>query len=112
MLDTTGKFTKLETSDNTAAASVLILVTAVMVLFLGCVVKSWILCKLWSWYIVPFFGFRELSLSVAYGICLINSYLQNIIHVEDKRKASEKLITAIAKPVLVLFFGWLGTLFI
>jgi hypothetical protein len=112
MLDTTGQFTKKDNPTSIAAVAVLALVGAMVLVFLGCFVQAWILCKLWMWYIVPFFEFKPLTLPIAYGISLIVHFVQNIVPVKDKRKASEKIVTAIARPVLVLLFGWLGTLFI
>ena len=112
MLDTTGKFTKKENPTAIAGVAILALMGAMVVIFCGCVVQAWILCKLWIWYIVPFFDWKPLSLPVAYGISLICTYLQNIVYVKDERKSREKIVTAVTRPVLVLLFGWLGTLFI
>ena len=112
MLDTTGQFTNKENSAGLAAVAILALIGGFVLIFVGCFVQAWILCKLWGWYIVPFFEFKPLTLPIAYGISLIVHFVQNIVPVKDERKASEKIVTAIARPVLVLLFGWLGTLFI
>lgn len=112
MKDTTGKFTNKDNHVELALVGIAALIGIVALMFLGCVVQAWVLCKLWAWYITPFFGLKQITMAVAFGICLICSYLQHYIYIEDKRKTSDKVIVTVLRPLLVLLFGWFGTFFL
>lgn len=89
-----------------------VLSLATMLIFLAAVVRSFIITKLWGWYLVPHFGVDQLPIVIAFGISLLVGYLSPIIHCEDKRKTSEKIAAAVVIPLFVLLAGWVGTLFI
>ncbi len=71
--------------------------------------------KLWSWYVVPVFGFKTLSIIQAWGVSLLiglwakspNFKIDN-----SERTSTDKIGEGIAQliyPWIVFLFGWLGT---
>ena len=83
------------------------------IVFLSCVVESYVLSTRWGWYMVPFFNTKPLPLAVAFGITLIFRYLQMEYTATDtKQKLSEKVWLLVMKPVVALLLGWIGTHFL
>jgi len=113
MRDTSGEYTKKYDDEVVkGAAFILLLVALPFIAFVGCIVQAYVISTLWEWYIVPFFGAKHLPLVFAFGICLLFQYLCPVNHPTDDRKLSEKLGYTMARPLLALLFGWIGTLFI
>jgi len=111
MLDTTGRFTNTD-KKNIAAAAVVMFSAMFGILFAASLVRAWVLTTLWGWYIVSFFNTKPMPLAVAYGISLIYLYLESAPTVKDQRSTNEKLLMAFLRPVMVLFYGWIGTFFL
>lgn len=107
---------KFPDNDKDVAKTIFIVLAGVAafcgIVFVQAVVTAYVFSTLWAWYMVPFFGMKELPLAFAFGISLIVSYFQPLHRGEDKRSLSEKFATAIAHPLVALLLGWLGTLFI
>ena len=82
---------------------------------ISAIINGLVLCKLWSWFVVPTFELPELHLPVALGLSLIIGYLTN--HTITKKDNDEKtdwvyvLAMSMVYPPIVLFIGWLYTLF-
>lgn len=90
---------------------------------LGCVVLllSWpliaiwngyALSVLWSWFVVPTFEVRPLSVPAAIGIAAVVGYLTHQVDdYTDKEKTRsqrflEAIIIGLARPAFALAFGW------
>jgi hypothetical protein len=113
MRDLTGEFTKKYDDEVIkGAAFILLILSMPLLVFVGAIVQAYVISMLWGWYIVPFFGAKHLPLVFAFGICLLFQYLCPVNHPTDERKLSEKLSYAMARPLLVLLFGYIGTFFI
>jgi hypothetical protein len=97
--------------EKSVAAALLIAVVAITgaiwAIFLLTCLRAWVIATLWGWYLVPAFGVPGLSLPVAFGISLITGYL---IRNED-RGWKERIASGLMMPFMVLFLGWVGTLF-
>jgi hypothetical protein len=114
MRDLTGEFTKKYDKDVIKGAAFFLFIAALpFIVFLSCVVESYVLSTLWGWYMVPFFNTKPLPLAVAFGITLIFRYLQMEYTATDtKQKLSEKVWLLVMKPVVALLLGWIGTHFL
>jgi|APCry1669189733_1035249.scaffolds.fasta_scaffold35130_2 hypothetical protein len=113
MRDLTGEFTKKYDDEVIkGAAFILLILSMPLLVFVGAIVQAYVISMLWGWYIVPFFGAKHLPLVFAFGICLLFQYLCPVNHPTDERKLSEKLSYAMARPLLALLFGYIGTFFI
>lgn len=99
---------------NTAKEFVVI---GVVLGFLAFVVSSamlrgFVFTKLWGWFVVPLFDVPQLSTVYAIGIALLIGMFTNR---HDKEESSKDWGTIIVKafvtPLLVLFVGWIISLF-
>lgn len=96
-----------------------IVLTAFFAIFLIAIVRGWVMTVLWSWFVVPTFHLPELSIPVAIGLSLmIGMFIAKRISAEksEQKKSSSELVGEIlgvgfGGPLLVLFFGWIITLF-
>lgn len=83
---------------------------------ISAIIGGYVLVKLWQWFAVPVFGFEQIKLVPAIGIGLLVSYLthQNIPSQKD-REISDVISSAIGEsifyPAIVLFVGWVVSLF-
>lgn len=80
-------------------------------LFFSAVWSGYVLTILWGWFIVPAFKLPILSIPVAIGMTLIIRYLTSGggSHIEKKENKEwhTTFIIAFAKPLAVLFLGWI-----
>lgn len=109
------KFPEKQTSNSgltTLAGVMLGLMALIGIVVVQSIVSSFVISTLWSWYVVPFFGVKELPLIFAFGLSLIVSYFQPVYKAAKEHNITESVCIAIAHPVLALFMGWIGTLFI
>ena len=79
--------------------------------------SGYALSILWRWFMVPLFGFCDLSIPYAIGLTLIVRFLTHIqVYDKDNREHfNEKLVFSIAiaifSPAFVLLFGWIIHMF-
>ena len=83
------------------------------------IVQGWIICKLWTWFIVPTFALPVLSIPVAIGIAVIASVIRGTTpssKEEEDFSTAKVLSRSIAHrlviPFMSLAFGWAVHLFI
>lgn len=81
-------------------------------IFAVALIKAFVLCQLWHWYIVKFFNQSELPLAIGFGIGLIISYLIPRRDYDKDKKLGEQVLFLILFPCFTLLLGWLGTFFI
>ncbi len=93
-------------------------------LIVGILLRGWVLCVLWGWFVVPFFNLPPLTMPMAIGLSFFSLYFFNTGDIEDenmiKRFNNEqtdlnKIILLstyfISKPIIYLIGGWVITLF-
>jgi len=96
----------------------LLVPTFIILAILGIILQGWVLSILWSWFIVPLFGLPMLSVSSAISIAIIVGLITHQYNDLDLKGKSigEWVGCAISHsifgPLLVLFIGWIVTLFI
>ena len=72
---------------------------------------AWALECMWGWYVVDTFGVDMLNKPQLLGLALFVSYISRPS--DDKQEEWERqLIISLVKPFVVVFFGWVYTLFI
>ena len=88
-------------------------------LVIGTVMRGWVLCVLWKWFIVPVFHITPLTIFQALGIgllvtCLTNHSCQKSDDDDDDEE--EVIIKVVAMgigvPLVILFIGWIIHLFV
>lgn len=94
--------------------AVILVVVATVV---ASIVNGWVLSTMWGWFVVPFFDLPQMSIPYAIGIAMLVRMLVNTtINYDTKEKdTSTKVgewIGVILYPFLVLFMGWIVTLFL
>jgi len=71
---------------------------------------GYVVHKLWGWFVVCTFGVREMPVIVAAGVMMIVSYMTHQTTYEPKdltyKQRTAVLIGYLAKPVYLLFLGW------
>ena len=95
----------------------LLIPTIIAFAILSIILNGWVLSILWSWFIVSLFGLPLLSIPTAVGIAIIVrliTYQYNDLDLKGK-SIGEWIGCAISHsifgPLLVLFIGWIVTLF-
>ena len=95
-----------------------LIVSFVVLIVISAIMNGWALSILWSWFVVPVFNVAKLSIPQAIGIGMVVSMLLNKYSSESKKSEDllESLFTAgftsIFGPLMVLFIGWIVTLFL
>ena len=74
------------------------------------------ICKAWSWFIVTGFIAPEITMTTAIGLSMIVGYLTQRVDADKKDvpfgdTLIKGLAVGISKPLCLLFFGWIVTLF-
>jgi len=96
------------------------IIAGAIALLLTCIIAvpsmlwhAFVVCKLWDWFISPFFHVDPLPMTVAIGLTLIAGAFTNTDSADyDKENGGVRAFMNIAgKPALLLLFGWIVTLF-
>jgi len=94
-----------------------VIVTFLTAIALSSVIHGWALMKLWGWFIFPYFDVPMITIPVAIGISLIVGMLAikpDQINSNEKRSSKDavaQLIGNMLSPIVVVFIGWIVTLF-
>lgn len=76
------------------------------------VYRAFVLATLWSWFVVPQFGYRPLPLVAAYGLLLIASLFYRFSHAEDEARKHATgvflmdILGSLLASSMVLAVGW------
>jgi hypothetical protein len=106
------------TKDNTNIGATILGAIAIIIgaifTFLGIVafmtiLQGFVLCKLWMWFIVPFFGLPIMSLPYAIGIALVFDVLKKNI---AKKDVEINWWQTLLNPLILLLMGYIVKLFI
>lgn len=74
--------------------------------------RAWALTVMWGWYIVPAFGAQPLRIVFAFGIAMIAAALTRTTRVQEKDSKFRTFVMPLIDPLLMLAFGWVGSLFV
>ena len=88
------------------------LLIVLILVFSFSVINAYVISSLWNWYVSTYFGIKEMTLPVAFGIGLIFAYFRGLPACKDERSLSEKIGSAIALPSFSITAGWIGTYFL
>ncbi len=105
---------KIRDSDSTEKGCVVAMIPFfVSTIFVAPIVRGWVLCKLWAWFIVPTFSLPSLHIVTAIGLMVVAAFIVSIPIPETKDKGEEmsvKMFRAIAMsfatPLISLVMGW------
>jgi hypothetical protein len=76
------------------------------------ILRGWIFCNLWSWFVVPVFGLQELFVVQGMGLALVASYLT--YHTGTNKNSDVKMKDALVSILfnfIVLGIGYIIHLF-
>jgi uncharacterized membrane protein len=95
----------------------IIIVALGLIAYIGflAVVRGWVLCWLWLWFIVPVFGLPHLSIVQAIGFSLVVNFLTaslSEMKEEDKKPVSERAINGLIFNFIALGIGYIVHLFL
>lgn len=82
------------------------------------VVNSFVTQKLWAWIAMPLFGFDSISLSGAFGISIMISFLTQKPSINKSEKdgliegITKALIAVLIRAAMYLFSGFIASLII
>lgn len=78
--------------------------------------RAFVVVKMWLWFVVPFFGQKELPLVIALGLMVLINLFIPYQDNEKKESLSSKIAGAISasvvKSLFALGMGWLIQLFL
>jgi len=100
--------------DETLKAIIKLLVAIIMIP-VSTVINGWVLSILWGWFIVPAFNQPSLSVIAAVGVSItirFVTYQISDIKTEYQKDAHELFGMSFIMPFIILFIGWLVTLFL
>lgn len=92
---------------------VVFLVAFTVIIVVSALVNGWALALLWSWYMVPIFGLKVLTINQAIGVGIVIGFLTSRTQInylgEDRRSGYDKFVDII-KPILaaplIVFVAW------
>lgn len=96
-------------------------ILCVIAIIIEFILNGFVLCILWSWFIIPVFHLPKLFLVQAIGIGLVIDYLTkqhnfkkenefDEIHMDENKIRS--VIFSLMKPIIVLIMGWIIHIFL
>lgn len=91
------------------------IIAGLLAIPIGIILRGFVLCKLWSWFIVYQFSLPELTIPIALGISLLIAMLthQYQTNKEEKERGIMHLVSlTIIAPLFFLACGWIISLFI
>jgi hypothetical protein len=95
----------------------IIIVALGLIAYIGflAVVRGWVFCWLWLWFIVPVFGLPQLSIVQAIGVCCVVSFLTaslSEMKEEDKAPFKERAMGGLLFNLFALAIGYVIHLFL
>jgi hypothetical protein len=90
-------------------------IAGIIIIALCAIWEGFVLCKLWAWFIVDFFGAPALTITTAIGMSIIASHLNHSNTSSDKTGFWETVLCPACKGVfggaVALLAGWIVTWF-
>lgn len=85
-------------------------VTSILALLL----QSWVLSVMWSWFVVPAFGVKEIGTAVAFGLIVLLRQLTIKFDFQERTEQEKEflLFASFAVPLIGLILGYIAQLFI
>jgi hypothetical protein len=102
--------------EKSCSSVMLLLAFSIVNTIVGIIIGGFVMMKIWQWFAVPVFGVQQIALVPAIGIGLLISFLthQHIPQPEGReisKVIGESIGEAVLYPIIVLFFGWVVSLF-
>lgn len=101
--------------EQVVAVTALAILGVPALLFFSALLNGYVLSILWKWFISGVFEIRQITISQAAGLSLIINYLTASFSNKQKDEREhpflQDFVTALAKPLFSLLFGWIITLF-
>lgn len=101
----------MKDTDNTGLACLGALVGFPLIEIAVRLLEGWVLQRLWSWFITPYWKVSELSFGAAVGACIVIGYLTSKVSYakedEEKYTLTNKLVLAVVRPLIYFACGWL-----
>lgn len=102
-------------TDEVEAGCLIALVPFVLsTIVVGPILRGWVFCKIWLWFLVPTFSVAPLRIPVAIGlmlaVCFAIPWRTPSDPKDEQRTAADKAVRIIAEcvsiPLLTLGFAW------
>lgn len=74
--------------------------------------RAWVITMMWGWYVTPAFGLPPLRLAFAFGLSVFAGMFRASYAGKDDRKISGIIAGSFVNPLMTLFIGWVGSLFV
>lgn len=94
-------------TDGSQPSTALTLPIVLVVVILHILSKAFVICLLWQWYLVAYFGIEPLTMPVAFGLCLLGQLFTGV----RQENTPKGILVWLIAPFVTLFFGWVGTFF-
>lgn len=75
------------------------------------IVRGFVLCTLWGWFIVPVFGAPALTIPASIGLMYVGALVSNENTAISDKAQSEHIVAYILNPLVLLLCGWVVHLF-
>ena len=91
---------------------------AIVAIAVSCVMKAFVITKLWAWFVLPFSSIPVPSMAMALGLSLFANYMTGISSTpsdKDKtllEKSCSSLANSIFIPLIVLLIGFIVSCFV
>lgn len=86
---------------------------AFFIVVFGSIANGWALSTLWTWFVMPVFAVKALTIPYAIGLSLVISFLvpkkgdSNQAKKDSATVVIESLAQAFGGPILSVFLGWM-----
>ncbi len=93
----------------------MVILWSILLAIVSTIINGWVISILWAWFVVPIFALPLLSIPQATGLGLLFNCTNHQTIKEPKdadTSLTEIVVTAILRPFLVLFIGWIVTWFL
>lgn len=85
-------------------------------LFISAIVRGFVLVKMWTWFVVPYFNLPKISIPLAIGLSLLIGFLVVQTQPASEKSPSEAFVRTIIVSILFslisLFLAWIVSMFL
>lgn len=92
--------------------TLLILLGSVSILPMAVILRGFVCCKLWLWFICPIFSIAPITIPQAIGLAVIAALFHPARSNSDKKPSWQELVAGFLGPVVSLGIGWMVHLFL
>ena len=105
---------KISPAKQEHSLSVRFLCIFVILFSVVAIMRAYVAQTLWNWYISSYFHLPQATFAIAFGICLLLTFVTSTFPVTDNNITSITGLLAkiFMMPMMVLLIGWIVTFFI